>query len=156
MTKQEFIEELREALDAELDSRQVSDQIAFYNQYIDGQIRAGRTEADILDELGDARIIARNIIDGIEQEEGGYRERTHTYSDDKGNIYQRTTTTYTSEDGSAEPAWKTKLKVYGCLGMVLIVLFVILALVTRLFFWLLPSIIVVALLVWIFRQFNGR
>lgn len=156
MTKQEFLEELREALSEELDSQQVYEQMNYYTNYINEQTGAGRSEAEILEELGDARIIAHTIIDGIEQEQNGYREHARPFADENGNVYERRTTTYTSENGAEIPSWQAKLKLYGCLGLVLVFVFVIVALVTRLFIWLLPSIVVIALLVWIFKQLNGR
>lgn len=155
MTKQEFLSSLQETLAEELNGQQVAEQIRYYNSYIDEQTAGGRPETEVLEELGDARMIARNIIDGLEQEGYSYKDRTQTFSDGNGNVYERTRMTYTNEDGSGD-GWKTKLKVYGCLGFALVALFVVIALVTRLIIWLLPSVIVIVLLVWIFKQFDRR
>ena len=154
MTKQEFLSSLQETLAEELSGQQVTEQVRYYNAYIDEQIAAGRGEGEVLEELGDARMIARNIIDGAEQESQGYRERTRAYSDR--NIYGETRTTYVSEGMEEEQGWKSKLKVYGCLGLVFVVVFMVIAFVTRLLIWLLPSILVIVLLVWIFKQFGRR
>ena len=78
MTKQEFLTSLQETLAAEMNGQQVMDQVRYYSAYIDGQIAEGRTEAEVLAELGDARIIARNILDGAEQENSGYSEEIRT------------------------------------------------------------------------------
>ncbi|MDD3221683.1 MAG: DUF1700 domain-containing protein [Clostridia bacterium] len=142
MTKQGFLLELQAALAEELSDAQVYEQVNYYSNYIDEQMGLGRSESEVLQELGDARLIARTVIDGIEQDSAGYTIHTGT--------------TYTSEEASMEPDWKVKMKAYGCLGLVLIVIFLVIALVTRLFIWMLPSILVVALLVWIFKQLNGR
>ena len=143
MTKQEYLAVLREALSEELSGAQVSDQINYYRQYIEEQIASGRSEADVLEELGDARIIAHNIIDGAEEERDTYRRTTVTYTSD-------------SDGQDAEPTWKTKMKVYGTIALVLVVLFMIIALVTKLIIWLLPSIIVIACIVWIINRLSGR
>ena len=66
MTKQEFFMKLRETLSDELNDRQVNEQVQYYEGYINEQIRLGRSESEVLDELGDPRSIAHNIIDGIE------------------------------------------------------------------------------------------
>ena len=132
MTKQEYLAALREALSEELSGAQVSDQINYYRQYIEEQIASGRSEADVLEELGDARIIAHNIIDGAEEERDTYRRTTVTYSDG-------------GDAEGVEPTWKTKVKVYG-----------IIALVTKLIIWLLPSIIVIVCVVWILNRLSGR
>ena len=142
MTKQEFLSDLREALVEEIDESRAEDQVNYYNQYIDSEIAKGRTEEDVVSELGDARMIARNLIDGLEREKTDNTSTTWTQ------------TTYTSEDGSARPQWQEKAKVYGCLGLGLVILFLVIALVTKLFIWMLPSIIVLALIVWIFKQIN--
>ena len=136
MTKQEYLAVLREALSEELSGAQVSDQINYYRQYIEEQIASGRSETDVLEELGDARIIAHNIIDGAEEERDTYRRTTVTYSGG-------------GDAEGVEPTWKTKMKVYGIIALVLVVLFMIIALVTKLIIWLLPSIIVIACIVWI-------
>ncbi len=143
MTKQEFLTALQEALSEELNGAQVNEQINYYRQYIEGEVARGRAESEVLEELGDARIIAHNIIDGVEEES---------------NTYRRTTVTYTSgDDGdNLEPEWKTKMKFYGTIALVLVIIFVILALVTRLIIWLLPSIIVIAVVLWILRKLDGR
>ena len=143
MTKQEYLAALREALSEDLSGAQVSDQINYYRQYIEEQIASGRSEADVLEELGDARIIAHNIIDGAEEERDTYRRTTVTYTSD-------------SDGQDAEPTWKTKMKVYGTIALVLVVLFMIIALVTKLIIWLLPSIIVIACIVWIINRLSGR
>ena len=143
MTKQEYLAVLREALSEELSGAQVSDQINYYRQYIEEQIASGRSETDFLEELGDARIIAHNIIDGAEEERDTYRRTTVTYSGG-------------GDAEGVEPTWKTKMKVYGIIALVLVVLFMIIALVTKLIIWLLPSIIVIACIVWIINRLSGR
>lgn len=144
MTKKEFLTVLQEALSEELNGAQVSEQMNYYRRYFDEQTAAGRSEAQILEELGDARMIARNIIDGIE---------------DASNMYQQSTTTYTNysdAEAGMEPLWKTKVKVYGAIGLILVIIFVVLALITQLIIWLLPSIIVIGAILWILRKLNGR
>lgn len=143
MTKQEYLAVLREALSEELSGAQVSDQINYYRQYIEEQIASGRSETDVLEELGDARIIAHNIIDGAEEERDTYRRTTVTYSGG-------------GDAEGVELTWKTKMKVYGIIALVLVVLFMIIALVTKLIIWLLPSIIVIACIVWIINRLSGR
>jgi uncharacterized membrane protein len=141
MSKQDFLTALQEALSEELDAVQVNEQIQYYRSYIEDQIASGRSEADVMEELGDARIIAHNVIDGIEEE-------AHTY--------RRTTVEYSEGEEGIEPTWKTKIKVYGMIGLVLVILFIVLALVTRLIIWMLPSLIVIGIIVWIIKTLDGR
>lgn len=62
MTKQEFISVLQKSLGGKVSSREIAVQTDYYNEYIETQIRLGRTEADVLQELGDPRLIAKSII----------------------------------------------------------------------------------------------
>lgn len=62
MTKQEFISVLQKSLGGKVNSREIASQTDYYNEYIETQIRLGRTEEDVLLELGDPRLIARSII----------------------------------------------------------------------------------------------
>ena len=73
MNKTEFLQQLREALDAELSSRAVEENIRYYREYISDEERKGRTEEEILNELGDPWLIAKTIIDtGVAEGTGEY------------------------------------------------------------------------------------
>ena len=62
MSRNEFLAKLKEALEMDLSSQKVEEQVAFYHQYINEEIGKGRTEAEVLEELGDPWVIARNIL----------------------------------------------------------------------------------------------
>ncbi len=63
MNRIEFIEKLQRALAAGLNSSQVADNVRFYQDYIDGEIRKGKSEAEVLSMLGDPRLLAKSIIE---------------------------------------------------------------------------------------------
>lgn len=63
MDKTKFLEGLKEALQGELSAAEVNNQLLYYERYIDEELRKGRTQEDILDELGAPRLIARTIIE---------------------------------------------------------------------------------------------
>ena len=67
MTKQEFLDKLRRALNGNMAAGTVEDNIRFYENYFRAQMEQGRSEADILNELGDPRILARTLIDAAER-----------------------------------------------------------------------------------------
>ena len=48
MTKREFLEGLRKYLSGSLDYRKVNEHLKYYTEYIDGQIRMGRTQEEVL------------------------------------------------------------------------------------------------------------
>jgi len=62
MTKQEFLEELKQALSDEVSAEVMMDSYRFYANYIEDEIRNGKTEGQVLEELGSPLLIARSII----------------------------------------------------------------------------------------------
>ena len=71
MTKREFLEKLRAALAEDLSGAAVQEQVAFYRQYIEDEVRKGRSEEAVTAELGDPWAIARTIIDSAEMQGNG-------------------------------------------------------------------------------------
>ena len=61
MTKEEFINGLSEALAHTAAREVIIRNIEFYRSYIDGEIAKGRSEREVMDELGDPRLIANSI-----------------------------------------------------------------------------------------------
>lgn len=66
MSKDEFLEKLRKALGNDLAGSIVQENVDYYRQYISDEVTKGRSEADVIAELGDPWAIARNIIDVAE------------------------------------------------------------------------------------------
>ena len=63
MNKQVFLDELRQALEGNISSQSIVSNIMYYDEYFTNEIRKGRSEEEIIDELGDPRLIAKTIID---------------------------------------------------------------------------------------------
>lgn len=82
MTKQEFLEGLRRYLSGSLDYRKVNEHLRYYTEYIDGQIRQGRSEEEVLRELGDPRLIAKTLT-GMGDTESVADEYREDYIDDE-------------------------------------------------------------------------
>ena len=62
MNRQEFVEKLRISLNGTLTPEQVAENIRYYDDYINTQMQSGRNEEEVLDGLGDPRLIAKSII----------------------------------------------------------------------------------------------
>lgn len=74
MSKQEFLEKLRQALTGRVAPSVVAENIKYYEDYINVEVRKGRSEKEVLDQLGDPRLIARTIAEtseGSRSAEGG-------------------------------------------------------------------------------------
>ena len=83
MTKNDFLDKLRLALSGKVSASLVQENMTYYNEYIDAQIRMGRSEQEVMDMLGDPRLIARTIVqtNGTETvDESTYSDRT-SYDD---------------------------------------------------------------------------
>ncbi len=148
MTKQEFLEGLRKHLSGSLDYRKVNEHLKFYTEYIDAQIRMGRTQEEVLSELGDPRLIAKTLTemgdgemegeafreDYIEEEEAGGPKRFGM------NWNQRTLNL---------PVWAINI-------LSIVIIFFVLSLVMTFFVGLvrfLPLIILGVILYRVFRNF---
>ncbi|MDD6213378.1 MAG: DUF1700 domain-containing protein [Clostridiales bacterium] len=63
MNRQEFLRRLEEALQGEVSPQVLQSNLQYYQNYIYDEMRKGRSEEEILAELGDPRLIARTIAD---------------------------------------------------------------------------------------------
>lgn len=161
MTKQEFLDVLRRMLNRELEADEVADNIRYYSDYIDDAVRQGKSESQVLAELGDPRMIARTILDVDEQREqqGEYYEQADTVvTEDEDGVYR-------TEEHSEEPGgfgsrhFEVKAsgwKVWLILILVLIVIVGILGTAFAILWKLLPFLLVGAGIVWIYHRVTGR
>ena len=63
MTKTEFLQILREELDGRVPYSVIQENLSYYNNYIDGEMAKGASDAQVIDDLGGPRLIARTIVD---------------------------------------------------------------------------------------------
>lgn len=78
MTKQEFLDELRRALSGEVSSESVMDSYRYYSNYIEDEMRNGKSEEQVVEELGRPAWIARSIIAA----QSGERDADEVYTED--------------------------------------------------------------------------
>ena len=63
MNKQEFVDRLRMALNGRVSPGLVMDNVNYYQDYINTEIRKGRTEEEVLESLGDPRPVSYTHLD---------------------------------------------------------------------------------------------
>lgn len=73
MRKTEFLQELREALDGEVSASVIQSNISYYDQYISQEAAKGRSEEEVIEEIGSPRLIAKTIIESSQG--GSYASR---------------------------------------------------------------------------------
>ena len=175
MTKSEFLEILRLQLDGEMPSGEIYSNIHYYDQYIDKELSSGKTEEEVMNELGDPRLIAKTLIDADEgplynstyqdvpyrddtSEQQSYSQTDYTQTDYTQEDY--TQTGYTQEDPFADPPVKKTHKLdlttwYGKAIVILAAAVVIFLLFTVLSM-LIPVAVVVALVGLIISMFKKK
>lgn len=154
MTKNEFLQELRRALENDLSGRIVQENVEYYNEYIIGEVSKGKSEEEVLNMLGDPWILARTVIDaqdGTSRREGSKTDR-------------QTYTGYNSEQGDAEeensqphaftpvPWWK---KLLWTLVIIMIVIGIF-AVVTGVVRFLAPILVPLLIIMIIVRVLGNR
>ena len=120
MRKNEFLDELRKALSSDLSNKEIQDNIDYYRDYINTEISKGRTEEDVMNELGDPWIIARTIKDA-----SGYANADEVVFETDGNGYTKESTEKAPSD-----TWR-KIKGILIVIAVLLVVFTIIRGVIR-------------------------
>lgn len=74
MDRTEFLNILRDQLAGNMQEGKAAAHVRYYEDYIQSQVRGGRPEQEVLEELGDPRLIAKTLIntdDGSAQEDYG-------------------------------------------------------------------------------------
>ena len=80
MSRREFLEILRGQLSGQMAQGRAAAHVRYYEDYIQSQVRSGRSEADVLAELGDPRLI--DTDDSAEvYDESGYSEESYGADD---------------------------------------------------------------------------
>lgn len=94
MNKAEFLNGLKKSLSDTFNSEQVNTSVSFYINYINEEIAKGRDEEEVVDELGDPRLIAKTIktvkgnevaFDSEEREDANRRNNEESKNKTKGN-----------------------------------------------------------------------
>lgn len=69
MTKQEFLTQLQRNLNGRIGSKKAAEHIAYYQEYIEIELRKGRPLQEIMEDLGSPGLIARSITDAHKRKE---------------------------------------------------------------------------------------
>ena len=98
MSKTEFLDILYNQLSGRMPEGNVAAHVQYYRNYIEDEQQKGRTETDILNELGDPRLIVRTLLDT--EVGAGNPQNGSTYS----STYSEGTSGY-NEYYSSDSAW---------------------------------------------------
>lgn len=133
MTKYEFINGLKAALENDLSSNLVQEHVNYYNDYINSEIRNGRSESEVIAELGDPWALAKNIIATEGAASSSYEEYSYDSSGkdiSKGKSSERTSNGPKVHVFGLDKWWKKLLLILGVIGVVMIVFSIITGLIS--------------------------
>ena len=143
MSKQEFINILRASLSGQVSAAVVSENVTYYEDYINSQIRMGRTEQEVLQSLGNPRLIARTIIDAsVSGTQGTDNRRGNKEPNNQPEKERRRL-------GKA-----FKLPIWLVLILLLAIIFFIFSLVMKVIFLFAPFLMVMLLVVFLVKLFR--
>ena len=138
MTGNEFISGLKQALSAELDNSSVQGHVDYYNEYIRGEVQKGRSEADVVGELGDPWAIAKTILQTETTSEYGYDDSSYV-SQDRERERQKGPKVHVF---GIDTWWKKLALILGIIGIVMLVVTVIGGLISLLVPIVIPVIVI--------------
>lgn len=162
MTKQEFLNELKQSLSGNVKPEVMMDTYRYYADYIDEQVRSGKTEKEVLSELGNPSLIVRSIIAAQE----GDRKADVEYTEDgktrkvwdnefqtiKTKVYEK------KKEFQFDPsAWYAKV----LYGLIVILMIVLVFCIIKGVFWLfirigIPLLLVLGIVYLVMYFLNGK
>ena len=146
MDREEFINQLRISLAGKASQSSIDDNVNYYNDYIDMQLKTGKTEQTIFLELGNPRLLAKSIIESTKAEETENRGHRDSTGEDEKNQNQGTGESVLFKIGRL-PKWALTL---GGIFILFIVFAIIIALISLAMYLIVPIIVVLAA-IWLIR-----
>ena len=150
MDRREFIDKLQRALAGGLGSSLVAENVRYYEEYIDSEVRRGKSEVEVLSALGDPRLLAKSIIEANKRagdNNGSNRNFDEEVSDDAGGWYRNRN----ASGGRLVmlPGWLVML-------IITVVVIVVIGLVTSLLAVFAPVMIAVLLVLLVIKVFQSK
>ncbi len=139
MNKETFIDTLRRALYGRVSEYELADHVRYYEDYIRQEMNSGRSEQEVLEELGDPRLIARTILEtsGMKAPDVEYIiNEENEESMDSGVKFHTLS------------GWKATLVI----ALIAAAVIAIIVLLLGLAIYLLPIFIVIALISWLLKK----
>ena len=92
MTREEFLQGLKEALDGNMDASAIQENLNYYNEYINEEVRKGKTEQQVVDTLGDSWAIAQTLLEADENGADGGAAAGSSYGtymkEEEGRVFE--------------------------------------------------------------------
>ena len=148
MNKEEFIENLRRALSVSLDYETVNKHIAYYEEYIMMELKNKKSEEEVLELLGDPRLLAKTIVNTNQENKRTVQSEYYEQENKNTDTYHEKNNKYNNV--------KSKLIFWLIIILVFACLFLILKITATLFFRFLPFIIVGGVVWYLAKLFQKK
>lgn len=146
MKSSDFLLQLKKALENDLSVSKVQEQVEYYRSYIKDEVKNGKTEAEVLDMLGDPWAIAKTIL--MEEEMNGSKESIEQEpSEQQSTEHKRNIRIF-----GLDTWWKKALLILGVVAVIFLIISAILGIVS----FLLPIILPIVLIVMFFNIFRKK
>ncbi|MDO5564693.1 MAG: DUF1700 domain-containing protein [Eubacteriales bacterium] len=132
MTKNDFLKELENSLKGNVSEYTLREQINYYRDYITTEVASGKEEKDVLNELGDPKLIAKTIIQ-VHPSEKNFSEESEEVHNLNNEEYSNNGYNGEENNTSSNRAFYTNANPLGCL-ITSIVLSIVFSFLLRLFF----------------------
>lgn len=145
MNRREFIDGLRRALAGKVEVELIEDTVKYYEDYIDTQMRMGKSEKEVLDLLGNPALIAKSIVSANRQDGNGKTYEQEIYEEEEQNRYSR------SKFGDRGVRFIMKMPGWLVTLLVILVVLGILSLFFSMLSFLAPVLVPVLIVVMVIR-----
>jgi len=153
MNREEFLRQFREALEGKVSERVITENAAYYRDYINHQVNSGRSEGDVLRELGDPRLLAKTIEESsrFTKDAGGSQRsyRSAAYGQESYNSADNQENSYHNGDYRNRKVTTVPLWVVVLIGLLLVVFVVVV--VFQIFTFFLPLILIGLVVMIVYR-----
>lgn len=145
MSKQEFIDKLRLALSGKVSAGLVEENVSYYEEYINTQVRMGKSQEQVLETLGDPRLIAKSIITA---NEGAVSEGAD------GTMAEEYDTDYRAKRRQERLLRIVRMPGWAVLLLVVLLLLVVISIVGSIISALLPVLLPIILVMFFVKLFR--
>lgn len=153
MRQEEFLKIFQEALTGKVSDRIIQENVTYYQNYMNDEIRNGKTQEEVLEVLGDPRLLAKTI-----EESNKFANGDKSYGPDNGGwSFQGSRGGQNAQEQGAGSR-KKSMHIQGWL--IAIIVIVVLAVVMKLAFsvlvFLSPVILAAAVGLLVYRLITGN
>ncbi len=142
LNKSEYIDIIEKGLIGRISDQDRKETVDYYRDYIDMEIRKGKTEEEVLGELGNPRLLVKSIVMAKEQKDNKMDSETGAYESEKENRRQKMRSFH--------------IPMFVIVLIVVLVFFLFIGLALSLVKVLLPIVLPILLIFWGISLFRKR